>query len=393
MNVRRKMKRALLPTWLALATAAVSCGRNESPGEAGERVSQVEVQLMRLEGVDGIYEASGTIGAEQTATVTSKVPGYVRELRVLAGDRVQAGDTLAVLDDDEIRARLSAAESGLAEAEAAEIEAKNGLKAAEVRAELAQTTYDRFKQLESKRAVTPQEMDEVASRRDAAEADKAAAVARLRRLGASLERARSEVAATEAVWEQTIVRAPYRGRVIERHVDVGSLAMPGSPLLVVEQEGPLVAEVAVDESHAGRIALGDEVMISLDAADESADAVVGKVREVSPAIDPRSRMFTVKVALSPEIDATRYAPGRFVRVSFRVGTAERLLVAETAIVRRGQLELVYVVHDERARLRLVTLGRARNGSVEILSGLDAGDVVVRRASAVSEEGVRVTASP
>lgn len=397
MNVMRSIQLSLplapiLALSLAFTMATLSCGRDEATGEAEGPAVEVELHVMRLETVDGVYEASGTLGAGQTAIVTSKVPGYVRELHVQAGDRVEADDALVVLDGEEIRARLNAAKSGLAEAEAAEIEASNGLEAAGARAELTQATYDRFKELEAKRAVTPQEIDEVASRRLAADAEKAAAAARLRRLQAGLERARSEVAAAEAVWGQTTVRAPYRGRVIERHVDVGSLAMPGAPLLVLEQDGPLTAEVAVDESQAGRIALGDEARVSLDAGG-SGDVVVGTVREVSPAIDPRSRAFSVKVALPSEVDIARYAPGRFARVSFSVGTAERLLVPESALVRRGQLELVYVVQDERTRLRLVTLGRSGNGSAEVLSGLDAGDVVVRQASDVSGEGARVIVSP
>ena len=376
---------------LILASAVVSCGSDDASIEPAGPAIEVDTHVVRLDAADGEHEVSGTLKAEHTAVVTSRIPGYVRELRVQAGESVRSGQTLAVLAGEEMQARLAAAKSGLIEAEQAEIEASSGLVAVESRARLARSTYDRFKQLEAERAVTEQEMDEVASQHFGSEAEKAAAEARLSRVAASLERARAEVAAAEAVWEYTNVRAPFHGRVIERRVDIGNLAMPGTPLFVIEQDGPLTAEVALDESLSGEIAVGAEVTVSLEGAD-SGDPLLGTVVEVAPAVDPRSRAFVVKVALPAEIQAERYAPGRFVRVRFRVGTVERLLVPETSIVRRGQLESVYVVQDERARMRLVTLGRVRGGMVEVLSGLDGGETIVRQADDVSQDGARVSAS-
>jgi len=69
-----------------------------------------------------------------------------------------------------------------------------------------------------------------------------------------------------------------------------------------------------------------------------------------------------------------------------------MLVPDAAIVRRGQLELVYVVEDGRARLRLITLGRTRGGFVEVLSGLSDGDAVIQHASEIAKEGVEVVTS-
>lgn len=111
--------------------------------------------------------------------------------------------------------------------------------------------------------------------------------------------------------------------------------------------------------------------------------------EVFPAIDPASRAFLVKIDLPADVASDGLAPGRFVRVELRIGETERMLVPDSAVMRRGQLELVYVIEAERARLRLVTLGRSREGFVEVLSGLDPGEAVVLNAQQIGEDGMRV----
>jgi membrane fusion protein, multidrug efflux system len=381
--VTKKISTFLLFAGSALAW--VSCGGGETPPETEATPVAVAVHVVERALADSVYEASGTLRARQTAVVTSKIPGHVREMRVSAGDRVKLGQTLAVLEGDDLEARLGATKAALQEAEDAEREATAGLEAASARAALAESTFGRYQELEAKRAVTAQEMDEVESRVLSARADLGMAKARLGRARSGIERARAEIAAAEALWGYTRIEAPFDGRVIERLVDVGNLAAPGAPLLVLEQAGSLRAEVFVDESQSGSVRVGDEAMVLIAGSERSK----GRVSEVSPAVDPSSRAFLVKVDLPDEVDSDRFAAGRFVRVELRVGETERMLVPDSAVMRRGQLELVYVVEGERARLRLVTLGRAREGFLEVLSGLNPGDAVVVQAQQIAEEGVRV----
>ncbi len=378
-------KTALFLILAASGLAAVSCGSDESRSEAEAAPVAVAVHVVERATEDGIYEASGTLRAKQTAVITSKIPGHVRELYVSAGDRVKLGQTLALLEGADIEARLGAAKAALQEAEDGEREAVAALDAASARAAVAESTFGRYQQLEASRAVTAQEMDEVKSRFLSANADLGMARARVSRARSSIERARAEVATAEAYWGYTRIQAPFDGRVIEKHVDAGNLAAPGTPLLVLEGAGALRAEVSVDESQAGRIHVGDEATVVVSGADE----VEGRVSEVFPAIDPASRAFLVKIDLPADVASDGLAPGRFVRVELRIGETERMVVPESAVMRRGQLELVYVIEAERARLRLVTLGRSREGFVEVLSGLDPGEAVVMNAQQIGEEGMRV----
>jgi multidrug efflux pump subunit AcrA (membrane-fusion protein) len=381
-----KKTAAVLVAGAALAVSG--CGSDEPRPEKEAAAVTVALHVVERASAEGIYEASGTLRAKQTAVITSKIPGHVRELHVSAGDRVTLGETLALLEGADIEARLQGATAALREAEDAEREAAAGLDAATARAAVAESTFGRYRELEAKRAVTAQEIDEVESRHLSAKADLGMARARLSRARSSIERARAEIATAEAYSGYMRIQAPFDGRVIERHVDVGTLAGPGTPLLVLEQAGAVRAEVSVDESQAGRIHVGDEATVVVSGAVE----LKARVSEVFPAVDPASRAFLVKVDLPEDVDSSGFAPGRFVRVGFRIGERERMVVPDSAVMRRGQLELVYVVEDDRARLRLVTLGRSREGFVEVLSGLDPGEAVVVQAKEIADEGVRVAKS-
>jgi RND family efflux transporter MFP subunit len=217
-------------------------------------------------------------------------------------------------------------------------------------------------------------------------AQKEMAEAALRRVQSSLVRAEAQV---EAVKSYTQVTAPFSGRVTERRVDIGNLAAPGTPLGIIERAGGFRAEASVPESQAGKIQVGDEALVWFE---DEGEAVKGRVSEVHQGVDVMTRAFRVQVDLPqdlPEIPGVNPRPGMFVRVGFNVGQTERILIPATAVTQRGQLEMVYVVEDDHARTRLVTLGTKRGSQTEVLSGLSDGDVVVTDPGTNLREGMRV----
>jgi RND family efflux transporter MFP subunit len=371
---------------LLLTLGILGCGGSEEHGAEETPSASVSVQTVRSGQVDRRFVASGTLGGSQTAVLTSKAPGYVQEIRFKPGDRVRSGQVLFVLEDSELGAKLRAAEAGLEEARQGLTEAENGLKAAEAQARVATVTYERFKTLKEKRAVAPQEFDEVEGNYTAAVARKEMAEAALRRVQSSLVRAEAQV---EAVKSYTQVTAPFSGQVTERRVDIGNLAVPGTPLGVIERAGGLRAEASVPESQAGRIQVGDEALVWFQ---DGGEPVKGRVSEVNQGVDVMTRAFMVQVDLPEDltdIPGANPRPGMFVRVGFNVGQTESILIPEKALLQRGQLEMVYVVEDEHARTRLVTIGPRRGSQIEVLSGLSDGDVVVTDPGTNLREGVRV----
>ncbi|HXV64701.1 MAG TPA: efflux RND transporter periplasmic adaptor subunit [Vicinamibacteria bacterium] len=382
--MRTKRIHSILPLAAALTFA---CGGEERASEPGGSPVETSVVLLSREQVPQLHRASGTLVAQETAVLSSRVPGYVRTIAVRAGEEVRAGQELLTIEGDDLEARLRASEAAVVEAEAALTEAESGRAAAEAQYELARATHERILTLRNQRAATAQEMDQAETELRSAEAGLRGAEARLARIQSSLVRARAELDAARAAHGYTSLRAPFDGRVIERPVEVGNLAAPGTPLLTVEKTGAVQAEVYLDEALAGKVRPGDRAQVLLS----ENERVPGIVSEVEPAVDPQSRSFLARVSLedsSASATENRVA-GAFVRVELETGTVERVLIPESAVIRRGQLELVYVVVDDRARLRLVMLGRKRGDRMEVLSGLDAGDRVIIDGSVVAEEGVAV----
>jgi RND family efflux transporter MFP subunit len=201
---------------------------------------------------------------------------------------------------------------------------------------------------------------------------------------ARIEEARAQVAEAQAMLGYAKITAPFAGRVVERRVDPGNLAAPGAPLLVLEDAGASRVEVAVDESRRAALQVGGDATIEIGGASAP---IAGKIAEIVPSVDVASRAFLVKLDL-PE-SAAGIPPGTFARALFRVGEHDRLVVPRTAVTSLGALDRVFVVDGERARLRMVTLGEAQGVSIEVLSGLSAGERVVAAPPPGLADGARL----
>lgn len=331
----------------------------------------VTTAAVHEEPLPALYRASGTVRGRSTVTITSKTIGYVRAVRVRAGDRVEAGQPLVEIEATDIEAAVARARAELDHAIQLAAEAASGLDAARASEQLTRTTRERMQRLLATGAIAHQQFDEVDSAWRTADAQRAAAEARVRAARSGVEAARAAVAEARATLGYARVNAPFAGRVVERRVDPGTLASPQTPLLVLDDEDALRVEVAVEESRGGAIAAGDQVDVEIG---EPPLALVGTVGEIVPAIDVGSRAFVVKVDLPAGTGPLR--PGGFARVGFRVGTRPRLVVPSTAISPSGAVDRVFVADGAFARLRMITRGASQGPWTEILSGLDAGELVV-----------------
>ena len=163
--------------------------------------------------------------------------------------------------------------------------------------------------------------------------------------------------------------APFAGIVSEKLAQVGALAVPGAPLLVIEKAGGFRLEMNVEESRSSQIRLGMPLRVLL----EQGEAVDAKVSEIGPSLDPASRSLTVKVDLPP-LKALR--SGAFARGEWVTGEREMLSVAAAAVRESGQTQMVFVVEAGRAHPRMISVGDAQAGRREVLTGLKSGEVVV-----------------
>jgi multidrug efflux pump subunit AcrA (membrane-fusion protein) len=328
------------------------------------------------------FEVSGTVHARTTAALASRIVAPVLDVRVAPGDRVRAGDVLVTLDSRDLAAGARRALAG-AQASGRALEAAMAdEKAAQASLRLARATHGRIAMLAGKQSATPQELDEATAALAAAEARAASASARALEATAAVESAKAASETASATESFTQIVAPFDGLVTEKRVESGNMAMPGMPLVVVEDVRGFRLDVRVDESRARDVTTGASVPIVIDGTPAALDAPLdGTVSEVARAVDSGAHTALVKISLP---DRPWLRTGMFGRALFSGPARSALTVPAEAIVRRGQLATVFAIEDGVARLRMVNVA-----GTEVLSGLSAGELVIVNPPAGLVDGQRV----
>ena len=307
----------------------------------------VTVPVARVEAreIPALVELTGTVQAAERAAISARVSGVVSRVAVSLGSTVAAGEVLVTLEAGEITARLRQAEAQLAQ---------------------AKRHLERDRSLLARDAATP---ETVRTRADQF------AIAQ-----AAHQEARSMLA-------YTTITAPFAGVIIAKRVNAGDLATPGTVLLELEDNRRLQVRTALPESLIARVRMGDRLTVHVPAAGVE---VAAAVAEIGPASDPSSRSAAITLDLPAGADLRS---GQFARVLVPAESAIALLVPESAVLPAGQMDRVFVIEGDTARLRLVRTGQRRDGLVEILAGLDPGETVATGNNRLLENGRRVRVQP
>ncbi len=366
-----------LPAVLAVLSLLVglnACNSNKPHlAAAPESVGNLTLLTVQQTMVPDYVEATGTVRAAESAQLASQVMGTITRVNVHEGDAVRRGELLIAIDEAQPRAAYQSATAGLQASQQA-------IAAADADYALAESTMQRYQMLYDKKSVSPQEYDEVKTKLAAAKARRDAAHAHSAQSEASVSEANTAVSFTK-------IRAPFNGVIIAKLADAGAMAAPGVPLLTLEDPSHFRLEAMVDESEIGVVRLGETVPVAIDSL--GSQAISGKVVQIVPAADPASRTFTVKVELpaNPQVRS-----GLFGRARFPRGERQSILVPQTALLHRGQLDGVYVVgKDEIVSLRYVTLGKPTGSDIEVLSGLGSGERIVAQPDGRELSGKRIGA--
>lgn len=320
-----------------LISSALLCVALAVPGQAAVPFQSVPVAY-EVAPRERIWD--GRIEAVNQATVSAQTSGRIAALPFDVNDFVDAGAVIMRFTDTEQRAALTRAEAALGESQARYAQAEQEFERVSSMFENATVSRARF---------------------DQAKADKDAAQARL-------NAARSGVGTAREQLEYTVVRAPYAGIVAKRHVELGELVSPGQPLITGLSLQSLRVNVDVPQSMFHAVRTIGKAFVYIDDK-----RIAGEDLTFFPVADAAANTFRVRVEL-PDGSATLY-PGMIVKVGFVVGETKRLLIPETAVVRRSELSAVYVVSDDSVALRQVRLGRRYGDSFEVLAGLSEGETV------------------
>jgi RND family efflux transporter MFP subunit len=334
---------ALIP--IAALTVTSGCGRSEPELAVTGRVPiSVQVAEVELVSENRPIEVRGIVQPARQAIVSSRTMGPVVALNVRAGDVVAKGRVLLEIQPQVSDGQLSQAEGALAQANAA--------------LALAERNFHRFEALHAENAAADLELDMARMQYDQAKG--------------AVAQAEGAVTTAASIAEDSEVRAPFDARVVATMAEVGDLAAPGRPLVQVEALGGQQIWLVVREGDISRVALGDPVNVEID-AHRNLGVIPGTIVEIVPSADPATHTFTVKVGLG----GAKVDSGFSGRAVIAGDVTQRLVIPASAVHRRGGLELVVVRADDGvARTRAVTTGAMLDdGRVEILSGLEAADVV------------------
>jgi RND family efflux transporter MFP subunit len=357
---------------LAALLFLAGCGSEPAHKTVSTPVTPMRVETVAVAETDwpSSYEATGTVRAKTTATISSKLMGYAREVRAQIGDRVREGQPLVVLDARDLETSVVRAEAGREEVKSAIPEAESAIALARSQLDLAQVTFNRMQDLLNKRSITNQEYDEASARLKAAQAALDMARAKRTQLDAKMAQIEQEVRAAGIQRGYSEIIAPFSGTIITKSIEPGTLAVPGAPLFTIERDGAFRLEASVEESRLSLARVGKTVSVTIDGIDRTFPA---RVAEVVPSVDAAARTGTVKIDL-PSLPELR--SGLFGRALFETGARKVLTVPSAGVMERGQLQSVYIEENNIAHTRLVTLGTRVKDKVEVLSGLNQGDRVI-----------------
>ena len=301
-------------------------------------VAQVKYQV-----ADTGYSTEATVEAVKQSTIAAQVAGRVTAVNFDAGDYVKAGSVIVRLTAKELSSAVAGSRAQVAQAEA---ELAN-----------ARANYQRQQQLFQQKFVSQAALDRAAAEFHAAEA--------------AARAARAGVGQTAAVSSYTVIKAPYSGVVAARHVEVGETVAPGTPLMTGFDPKDMRVIANIPQYKLAEVKAAPRVAVEIPSLNKWIDATGVTVL---PSADVATHTVKVRIDLPTNLEGV--IPGMFARAHFSVGSARKLTIPSTAVVRRSEVTAVYVVKDNRVSLRQIRLGTPNGrGQVEVLAGLNPGEVI------------------
>lgn len=380
--IRTQVVLKFLPALLLLGLLTACGSKEQVQQQSAPEISEVAVKIIHQQPTPDYYQAVGTVKPKISSVLGAQISGTVRRILVKEGDRVRRGQLLAILDDRTERAQLAAAAAGTQASSQGLVEVQQSLEAATADRQFAEATFHRYKALLAKDSVSRQEYDNAQTQYRAALAHENALKAQEKQVAAQHQQAQAQHASAAAVLSYARITSPIDGVVTSKSVDEGTLVMPGTPLLTVEDTNHFRLEASVPVLYLGMVRVGQSVPVKI-----GSQQLAGRIVEIVPAADPNTRTFTIKVGLPADCLCQS---GQYGQAEIATGEQTRLLVPESALVRRGELEGVFVINSQGiAQYQLVKTGQTFGTQVEILSGLADGETIAVSEVDRIQDGMRV----
>lgn len=368
--------------------------RGQSQADAAKPVAQqvaaqaVTVVPAQPAPINQTLSATGTVQAYDLLEVTPPVNGLqIREVRVQTGDRVVAGQVLAVLDDAVLQAQMRQAQAALTAAEA-QVQQQFAAQA-QTRATLAEAeeNFRRAQTLANSGAISQQALTSRRTQVVTAQESLRVAAANIASAQANVAGRQAEIARLQTELNQTQVRAPAAGLIAERRATVGDTASTATALYTLIRDDLLELAVKLPQPQLVQVKPGAPVKLRLNEADRS---LQGSVRTIDPVVDPQTRQATVKISLP----AGEFRPGMFLNAEIVTDQRQGLAIPATALLPQddGRFQVYTLTPENTAQAVAVALGTrvpAQGDTpalVEITQGLNAGAPVIVEGASYLQDG-------
>ena len=356
------------PAQSAAPTGAVGAGQR--PGGNNMRPPMtVETAPTRRERVAEQITVVGNLIGAATVEVVPKVSGRLQAINVKLGDRVRKGQTIAKVEDSEIREQVRQADASFEVARATVRQREADLK-------FAETNLDRSRSLFQRQLLPKQTLDDAEARYQAAAAQLDLAQAQFQQAQARREELRITLA-------NTSIPSPVDGYVAKRNLDPGAFASQNSPVVAVVDLSTVRMVANLIEKDARRVHAGTSAAVEVDAY--PGEQFAGRVARIAPVFDPATR--TAEMEIEVPNASGRLKPGMYARVNLTVGVRENaLVVPRNAVVDVEGKRGVFVPQQNRAAFRPVQTGLQDEHRVEITGGLSDGAQVITTGALALRDG-------
>jgi RND family efflux transporter MFP subunit len=349
-------KKNIIITALISTVVLASCGSDKEQTTNNSNAITVKTETVKKVEQFTEHRFSGKVKADDKTVLSTKIIGQIENILVKEGDKVSKGQLLVKIKSNDLAAKQNTAISGV--------------KTAKLNMENTAKNFQRVKNLHQKGSATDKELEDMSVANEAAIA--------------AYNEAKHNQAEINDYLSYANLKSPINGFVSSKMINVGDMAKPGFPVLVLESLTELKIELSVPEFEIGKFELNDEVSIDVNVA--NLNAAKGKVGRIIPS----SSSGQFKVIVSLDENNTLLKPGMFARVNLLKDKEKLLLIDKSIVIEKGQLRGVYTVNQQQeAMLRWVRLGKEYGDKIEVLSGLIEGEELIISSLSKLTDGVKV----
>ena len=376
----KKVKKIVI--YAVLVVAVIGCatvgksklfsGKEEVTTSAAVSKTSVEVQTAKSEEKNSGDTYKATLEAYQQGIITSKTSAKVLSVSIENGQYVNAGDTIATLDDQDIENSIKSAQSQLQIYEQQLNSAQVSLEKLQINLDDAKTNYDRQKALFDASAISQKDFETAEKTLNIAQADYNSGLAAIETAKASIAAQNVTIENYQDNLENTVIKAPISGVISEKSLNIGQMVSQGSALAKINDISSVYATIQVPQEKINSIKIGQAATVTVEGSDQT---INGTVKNIDLAADSTTRVFNCKIAIDNS-NKSLY-PGVFAKVDLiNNEKTEIITVPINALVGDEGNYSVFINDNGVARKQSVTIGETDSNSVEITSGIEDGDQII-----------------